>query len=251
MLGEGMEELKEQKTYALTLAGATVGCSFTFPDTFRCFGDYICGYYEGEGQKLSPATREDWERLNGSFDTFAEYSAFTVPVSDALLKTGRCIIHAAAFRFEDRAYLIAAPSGVGKSTQVRTLMELYPDEIAVISGDRPVLEATEDGIMVHPSPWNGKEGWCGAEAAPLAAIILLERGDENSIRAIPSKNGVVRVFTSLFMDAESEDGILRAASFTDTVLKHTPVWEYVNAGVPDSSRMLYEKVLKEAELYGV
>lgn len=251
MIGDSMEGIKEQKLYWLTLADVTVGCSFEFPETFRCFGNYVSGPYEGEGIKIGDELRSLWERNVAPMDAFNEYSAFTVPVSDELLKARRCIMHAAAFRFEGRAYLIAAPSGVGKSTQVRTLMELYPGEIAVISGDRPVLEATEDGIMVHPSPWNGKEGWCGAEAAPLAAVILLKRGEESELNRISARKAAAAVFSSLFHDPGTEEGIQRTAEFADRLLKAAPVWEFVNGGVPDSSRMLYEKVLKEAELYGV
>lgn len=246
-----MEQIKEQNHYELTLAGATVGCSFEFPETHLYFGNYINGPFPGEGLRLSPEDRAAWERTVAPMDAFNEYSAFTVPVSEALLKHGRCVMHAAAFRFHDRAYLIAARSGVGKSTQVKTLSELYPGEFTVISGDRPVLEATEYGVMVHPSPWNGKEGWCGAEKAPLAAMILLRRGEVNSLERFPAGRAAAPVFSSLFQSAENGESIRRTASFADLIIKSVPVWAFENGGVPDSSRMLYETVLKEAEEHGV
>lgn len=247
-----MEGLTEQKVYLLTLAGVTVGCSFEFPNTFRYFGSCISGCCQGNGIMLSPEDRAAWEKNIGSMNALSEYSAFTAPVSDALMNFSRCIVHAAAFRFRNKAFLIAAPSGVGKTTQVKTLSELYPGEFSVISGDRPVLEFADDGeVIAHPSPWNGKEGWCGAEAAPLAAIILLERGEQSSISRISAKEAAVRIFTSVFQSAVDEECIKRTAFFSDRLLKAAPVWEFVNGGVPDSTRMLYEKVLKGAELYGV
>lgn len=237
--------------YKLTLAGAEVGCSFEFPDTHFYFGGYVSGPYPGEGLRLSRELRDSWEKSIAAMDAFNEYSAFTTPVSDALMREGRCIMHAAAFRFRDKAYLIAAPSGVGKSTQVRTLSELYPGEFSVISGDRPVLEATEDEIVVHPSPWNGKEGWRGADKAPLAAIILLKRGETNAVRELSVRNAAARVFASIFQSAETEESIRRTAAFAELLLKRAPVWEFENGGVPDSSRLLYEVVLKEAKQDGV
>ena len=252
LIGEGMEELKEHKVYSLTLAGVTVGCSFMFPDTFSFFGRYITGCGWGNGIRLSPEDRASWEKNIGPMNALSEYSAFTAPISDVLMGFDRCIIHAAAFRFRDKAFLIAAPSGVGKTTQVKTLSELYPGEFSVISGDRPVLEFADDGeVIAHPSPWNGKEGWCGAEAAPLAAIILLKRGDQSSVGKVSAKDAAVRIFTSVFQSADDEECVKRTAYYSDRLLKAAPVWEFVNGGVPDSSRMLYEKVLKEAELYGV
>lgn len=246
-----MEGIREQHFFELTLAGATVGCSFEFPETFRYFGNYVNGPFPGEGLRLSPETRAAWERTVAPMDAFNEYSAFTVPVSEALMEQGRCVMHAAAFRFRGRAYLIAARSGVGKSTQVKTLMELYPGEFSVISGDRPVLEAVEEGIIVHPSPWNGKEGWHGAEKAPLAAMILLRRGEVSSIERLPAKKAAAPVFSSLFQSAESVERVRRTAAFADRILRTAPVWGFENGGVPDSTRLLYETVLKEAEEYGV
>ena len=246
-----METTREQKIFKLTLADVTVGCSFEFPETHRYFGDYVSGPFQGEGLRLSPEDRAAWEKNIASMDAYNEYSAFTLPVSAELMKYGRCVMHAAAFRFRGRAYLIAAPSGVGKSTQVRTLSELYPGEFSVISGDRPVLEATEDDIVVHPSPWNGKEGWRGAEKAPLAAIILLKRGETNAVRELSVRNAAARVFASIFQSAETEESIRCTAAFAELLIKRAPVWEFENGGVPDSSRLLYEVVLKEAKQDGV
>jgi len=44
-----------------------------------------------------------------------------------------------------RAWLLAGPSGVGKSTQIKSLQSLEPGAFGVICGDRPVLELREDG----------------------------------------------------------------------------------------------------------
>ena len=46
-------------------------------------------------------------------------------------------------------------------------------------------------------------------------------------------------------------GNTRTAAFAELLLKQTPVWEFINGGVPNSTRLLYEKVLREAEDYGV
>lgn len=246
-----MKGIKEHNYFKLTLADVTVGCSFEFPETHRYFGDYVSGPFPGEGLRLSPEERAAWEKNIASMDAYNEYSAFTLPISAELMKHGRCVMHAAAFRFRGRAYLIAAPSGVGKSTQVRTLSQLYPGEFSVISGDRPVLEAKDDEVVVHPSPWNGKEGWHGAGKAPLAGIILLNRGETNGIRRLSAREAAARVFAAIFQNAENEENIKRAASFAERMIKSAPVWEFENGGVPDSSRLLYEKVLKEADEDGI
>ena len=191
-----------------------------------------------------------WTEKIGPRNAYNEYSAFSYSVSDALLGMDFCIMHAAALRRGDKAYLITAPSGVGKSTQVRTLTELYPDEFTVISGDRPVLEAKDDGtVFVHPSPWNGKEGWAGAGPAPLSGIIMLERGEENRVVQIAAKQAAVNIFTAIFQTAENEGNVLAAAAFAEKLLNCASVWRFTNAGVPDSTRLLYETLFGEDNVH--
>ena len=155
-------------------------------------------------------------------------------------------MHAAAFRDEEKAWLIAADPGVGKSTQIRTLQELYPGTFSVVCGDRPVLQLMEDGmVMVHPSPWNGKEFWGGADAAPLAGIICLRRGEEDAVHMLRRKDAVIPVYGSLIHTAICEDIIRRAAAFADALLQGVPVWDFVNRDIPGSTELLYQKVLRE------
>ena len=85
-----------------------------------------------------------------------EFSVLAAHFSDSLLPFDRVIIHSVALRRQDKAYLICAASGTGKTTQARFLQQLHPGEFGIICGDRPVLEFREKEIVVHPSPWNGK-----------------------------------------------------------------------------------------------
>ena len=235
--------------YLMTLAGYTLRCAFEFPETAGFFGSWLLNDTEqSEGLAVTEGFWESWIRDLGPRNACSEYSAFSMVVSDALLAHERCLIHGAAIRFKGRAWLIAGPSGVGKSTQVRTLMALYPGEISVICGDRPVLERTDDGrIIVHPSPWNGKEGWQGAPAAPLAGILCLRRGFENKVESYSTKKAAAPVYASILQTAESEETIRRAAAFESFLLKGVPVWRLTNKGVPDSSRLLYQTMLQECD----
>ena len=122
---------------------------------------------------------------------------------------------------------------------------------AVICGDRPVLELQADGtVMVHPSPWNGKENWHGAEKAPLAGILCLKRGKETSIRRWTKAEAVIPVYMSLISSRETEELIRQLSAFETELLTRVPVYEYVNGGVPDSARYLYENLLDGGRLEG-
>ena len=176
----------------------------------------------------------------------SEASYMAALCGDILLKNSRCIVHAASFRDENRAWIIAANPGVGKSTQIRMLDTLFPGRYQVICGDRPVLEMYSDGtVMVHPSPWNGKENWGGAAAAPLAGIICLKRGKENIVRRMSVKEAVIPVFQSVIQTASNAEQIRLCAAGVDFLVSNIPIWEFINQDIPDSTRLLYETVLSE------
>ncbi len=190
----------------------------------------------------------DWDfwRRNGAVPSaYLEYSSLTGSCSDVLLAYNRCAFHAVAVRYQGKAWLIAAGSGVGKTTQMRTLQELYPGEFSVISGDRPILDLLENGdVFVHPSPWNGKEEIGGADGAPLAGIVCLRRGEENIVERMSNRDAIIPVYQSVIQTGETENGIRLAGSFVDSLLTRVPAWRMVNQDVPDSTKLLFETVMK-------
>ena len=233
----------DYRYYLVTVAGEEFSCGFEFPETASFFGNSISGPYEGEADLMvTKSMWETWTKTIGPRDTRNEYNAIAYCISEKLLLHGCCVIHAAAIRYNEEAYLITAPPGVGKSTQVKTLMELYPNEFEVISGDRPVIETKEEGVVVHPSPWNGKENWFGGMSAPLKAVIILSRGDNNSIIPLSARRSAAKLFAALFQTSEDEEMIKRSARIVESIIKNSAVYQMINGGVPDSSRMLYDKV---------
>lgn len=205
-----------------------------------------------EAAVVSEQQFADWVRAGNQKDAYGEFCLLCVSVSEALLKCGRCLFHAAALSYKGRAWLIAAGSGVGKSTQCRNLTTKWPDEFSVINGDKPVIEVREDGsVMVHPSPWNGKEGWHGAEAAPLAGIVLLRRGEENSLVRVSEDKAAWRVFLSVFQSYTDNETIRMAAAMAEKIVKSSPVWLMTTHTVPDSTELLYECIKRESMSYGL
>ncbi len=220
--------------------------SLRYPAAARFFRQYAAA--EPPVFQVPEVNEDDWQALMRSgFVRSAqmESSFLCAKCSDVLLPEQCCLIHAAAFRDREHAYLLAADPGVGKSTQVRTLQELYPGEFSVICGDRPALKLTDDGrVMVHMTPWNGKENWGGAPAAPLSDLIFLKRGESSSLRQLTVREAVLPLWSSLIHTAEMEEGIRQAAEFATGLLSRIRTWEFVNGGIPDSSKMLYEQLLR-------
>lgn len=227
------------------LSGIEINYAFRYPDTVNYLGKYVISNI-GESENfvsLSDYEIREWEKLGSEVNGFAEYSLLHLPTSTYLLNYNRFIFHSVAFILNKKAWLITALPGVGKSTQFKNLIQLHPDEITIINGDKPILELKDnDSFMVHPSPWNGKEQWSGTDSAPLAGIICLKQDKENTINQITPKDSVSQIFASIHHTFENKQVIQQAGNMATKILKSVPVWLLSNKGDLESSELLYQTI---------
>ena len=229
---------------SLSIADTTVTLALRHKETIPYFRGYVSQHTNDTKTVHVPEFEwSAWLDSGGCDNGYGEYTCSTACVSDELWKEERCIIHAVAFRYGDRAWLIAGPSGVGKTTQVRNLQRIRPDDFQVICGDRPALGLLEDkSVFVYPSPWNGKENWKGAEGAPLAGIIFLERGETNSLSEMSVGEAVLPLLTALIHTGETEENIRDLAHFADGFLHSARVYKMVSFEVPAATELLYQSL---------
>lgn len=90
------------------------------------------------------------------------------------------LMHGAAVSDGQAAYLFTAPSGTGKTTRAKLLIRAHP-EFFILNGDKPLIRAEENGLMICGSPWKGKEGYGTSGEAPLKAVFLLERAEKTEL----------------------------------------------------------------------
>ena len=238
-----------KRIYQTEYAGHPVRYRFLVPVTRLRFGSWA-----------RPAKGEDYdvfvtpERLKLArellqedyTDNYVEFRTQTELSSHPLLQYGCCFFHAVSFCWQGRAFLLTAPSGTGKTTQFLNWQRLHPGEITMICGDMPVLERRDDGtIWVHPSPWNGKEdlGDRHHPPAPLAGIVLLEQGQDNTIAPLPVREAIPALFPQFIVQPNTEAEILALTGLMDQMLRTVPVRKLTNRG-DDASTELLRQTLK-------
>ena len=265
--------------FSVSLGGVSLPCAARYDQTEAYFRPFQA---EASSSGCSPVRISDTEWLEYMDEglvpcAHTEYSLLTPCFADRLMEQGNAIVHAVALRWRDNAYLLCAPSGVGKSTQTRFLQELRPGEFSVICGDRPILQfchndvsrdkhclsagaqcsslhsvpATEPTgkrtILVHPSPWNGKEDWHGANTAPLAGVILLSRGSEDRLFSLSAKEAGIPLFMQFIYHASTAELVKAAASFTTMILENVPAWRLESNRPPASTELLLNAVFSESD----
>ncbi|MBR6239242.1 MAG: hypothetical protein IKR03_00535 [Clostridia bacterium] len=180
-------------------------------------------------------------------DGYTEYGLLVYRTSDFLLKRKACVFHAASFLLNEKAFVFTAESGTGKTTQLNNWKDLFPNEIKIMNGDKPVLSIRDDTVMVFPSPWKGKER-LGDDTltATLGGIILLEQGNTNRISRLSPEDAVIPLMKRFLFTGEDKEMIHDMCYMLETILKKVPVWKLVNKGDLDSTNLAKETILREA-----
>ncbi len=175
------------------------------------------------------------ERLNA----FLEFQSLMIATGNLLLENNRAIFHGAALLWKEKAWIITAPSGIGKTTQLKLWRNILKNNLKIINGDKPVLEYRNDEtIWVYSSPWRGKEKYGIRDlCAPLGGIILLEQGKENQIIRVTSKEAALSLFVEFVSYPENSNQISHQGIILDKLLGTTPVWKLINLGDEDSANL--------------
>jgi serine kinase of HPr protein (carbohydrate metabolism regulator) len=121
-------------------------------------------------------------------DAHLETIALQRKLTEALFEHNTLLFHGSVIAVDGVAYLFTAKSGTGKSTHTRLWREMLGDRAIMVNDDKPFLTITDEGVIAHGSPWNGKHRLGSNISVPLRAICILERGETNKIEPIsPSK----------------------------------------------------------------
>ena len=94
------------------------------------------------------------------------------------------LFHGSVIAVDGMAYLFTAKSGTGKSTHTRLWRELLGERAVMVNDDKPLLKVGEEGVTVFGTPYNGKHNLGCNMSAPLKAICIIERGEQNSITQV-------------------------------------------------------------------
>ena len=197
------------------------------------------GVSAAEVERLLPLYEE------GSTAPYVEHMELCTRACDALLPFERAIFHGVAFIWRGQAWLLTALSGTGKTTHYIQWKRQYGGEISIINGDKPVLDFSEEGISVHPSPWRGKENMGSMRSAPLGGIIMLKQGQENAMRRVEPKEVVAELFMLFQFTRSTPLDVRRVCALEERLLQSVPVWQLVNRGDEASARLCRDTLAKE------
>lgn len=163
-----------------------------------------------------------------------------------LLRFDALLLHASFVGAEGRGILFSGPSGIGKSTQARLWQENCAARI--LNGDRAALRKKEGTWRAWGLPYAGSSGIYRNESLPLAAIVLLEQGQENSLRPLKAAEALRRLYPELMLHRWDKKFLEKAMDLAEELLAEVPVWCLRCRPDAQAAELLKETLKKEGRL---
>ena len=222
-----MDSNKPNVHFQIKLAGYHFDISCFNDSTKRYCHDFLS---EGDPDFKIILTNEDIEEekenaKDGHLYGNAELTALYRKIADTIIEKDVIVFHSSAISIDGKGYLIAARSGVGKSTHAKYLQEALGERFHYINDDKPLIKKEEDGFLVYSSPWNGKERRGEDLSAPLCGILFLDRGEIPSCEKIQDPQTIYfRLLSQIYLpyDKGKKEKALKIA---DAIFKEIPFYQ--------------------------
>lgn len=175
---------------------------------------------------------------------YIEYLEIYRRICDYVISHGGILMHGAVIEYNSKAYMFTAPSGTGKTTHIRQWKKLYGDKVKIVNGDKPLVRYINGEFIAYGTPWCGKEHYNRNVKAPLCGIVLLSRGEENSIERINPEEFNAFLLRQIYMPKNS-DGIASTLEFASQLFSQVPLYSLKCNISPDAARVACEGITKE------
>lgn len=175
-------------------------------------------------------------------DSYLETLAVYRKIVGELLDQDIMLMHGAVVAVGESAWLFTAPSGTGKTTHVNLWLDNIPGSY-VVNGDKPLIRVGDDPV-VYGTPWAGKEGLNKNVGVKLKGIVVLNRGEKNSIEQV-SLSDVLPVLIQQSYRPREREGVEKTLSLIQKLSRTTKLYLLRCNMDPEAARTVYNAVCDE------
>jgi hypothetical protein len=177
-----------------------------------------------------------------SYAADVEYSLSSRIFSHIVSARKDLVFHASAIQIDDQAILFVGPSGIGKTTLAKRIIDHHV-KASFINDDKPVVSVKENVVYAYGTPWAGQEGLASNVFYPVKAIYFLSQGELPMVKSMSDTEKVMLTLNHtyrLFNDYQIDDYL----HTMDTIIKHVPMYHFT-ASNTDQDYIMIKKHIKE------
>ena len=237
--------------FCIKIAGHTARINALFESTPQYFRAYLTedtpefsvavtrADIDFEQQDLLEEALREGFRPRTFTDPFLERATVQRRFAEFLLGHDTLLLHGSAVCVDGEGYIFTANSGTGKSTHTRLWREVFGARAVMVNDDKPFVQLTPEGVLLHGSPWSGKHGLDTNIAVPLKGICVLERGSEDHIRpAAPGE--VLPMLEKQSYRPLAEENIFRFQGLLRELSRRVPLWHMACTRNASAARTAYD-----------
>lgn len=156
-------------------------------------------------------------------DSYLEELAVYRGIAEKMPHYDTFLFHGSAVAVDGQCCLFAARSGTGKSTHTRLWRELLGDRAVMVNDDKPLIRVDDGGVTVFGTPYNGKHRLGGNISAPLKAVCLLDRSEDNHISKITKEEACTVLLRQTYRP-EDRGALAKTLELLDRMSVQTEFW---------------------------
>lgn len=139
-----------------------------------------------------------------------------------LAPEGGFLLHASSAVRNGRAFLFSGVSEAGKTTMAR----LAPPDVMLLTDEASYIRKVDNQYLAYGTPFAGELGEPGKNiSAPIAALYLLKKSDENRIDVMDSGEALRRLLRNILFFAHQPELVRQVFDAAAAFVASVPVYE--------------------------
>lgn len=149
------------------------------------------------------------------------------------------MIHSSAVVVDDKAYLISAPSGIGKSTHTAFWLEKFPGKAYILNDDKPAVRIINNEVFAYGTPWSGKNDINVNKKVKVQGICFLERDNNNWIKPMAESEKFINMYHSSIRKIE-KSVLINMLDVISLIIDRVPIYQLGCTPTIDAANLAYE-----------
>jgi hypothetical protein len=208
------ESMADFHDFVIEIAGIKVQMLCEYPYSNGLCRDFVVDCTDHDILASASNSEIDFESTQYSDNVFSrgycEGVCLYRSIAEQMPHLDGFVFHGAAVEIGGKGVIFTAPSGTGKTTHISLLMKNYPDDVRIINGDKPIIRKVDGEWRLFSTPWAGKEGWKRNTSAPLDAIVIVNRANDNSIEELVPASCFEEIMSQVYLPS---NGSARLCTF--------------------------------------